>query len=246
MKKTLSIFLLLSFLNASIFDFYYIKEANKAYQNKDYIKASKYYGKIDNDEARYDLANSLYKQKKYKQALNLYSSINDKKLEFKKLHNMGNCYANMGKIDEAIKSYEKALKIKEDKDTRYNLELLKKKKKQNQKNNKNNKNKNNKKNSNKTQKNNKNKKQRSHNQQSKNNKDKKEKNQKQTDKKAKKPKRDKKHSKQKPQNKNPKAKKSLSNMEERKWQKMLNQRGINTLMLPLNSKGDTQHETNPW
>ncbi len=34
-------------------------------------------------------------------------------------------------------------------------------------------------------------------------------------------------------------------MEERKWQKLLNQKGIKTLMLPI-SKGDKQNETKPW
>ena len=41
-------------------------------------------------------------------------------------------------------------------------------------------------------------------------------------------------------------KQPISNMEERKWQKMLNQRGVRTLMLPLNSKGEKQDETKPW
>jgi len=52
-----------------------------------------------------------------------------KELEFEKYANMGNTLAHLKKIDEAIKAYEKALKIKEDKDVRFNLELLKKLKK---------------------------------------------------------------------------------------------------------------------
>jgi Ca-activated chloride channel family protein len=35
-------------------------------------------------------------------------------------------------------------------------------------------------------------------------------------------------------------------MEERKWQKMLNQKGVNTLMLPLNQKGKNSDKENPW
>ena len=37
----------------------------------------------------------------------------------------------------------------------------------------------------------------------------------------------------------------ISNMEERKWQKMLNQRGVNTLMIPL-QQGENKNESNPW
>jgi Ca-activated chloride channel family protein len=36
----------------------------------------------------------------------------------------------------------------------------------------------------------------------------------------------------------------ISNMEERKWQKKLNQRGVNTLMLPIR-KGENKDEK-PW
>ena len=38
----------------------------------------------------------------------------------------------------------------------------------------------------------------------------------------------------------------ITDMEERKWQKMLNQKGVNTLMLPLNNKEQKRNETNPW
>ena len=38
----------------------------------------------------------------------------------------------------------------------------------------------------------------------------------------------------------------ISKMEERKWQKMLNKRGVNTLMIPLPNKGEKRNETNPW
>jgi hypothetical protein len=34
-------------------------------------------------------------------------------------------------------------------------------------------------------------------------------------------------------------------MEERKWQNMLNKKGINTLLLPI-KKGGNKNEENPW
>ncbi len=38
----------------------------------------------------------------------------------------------------------------------------------------------------------------------------------------------------------------ISDMEERKYKKILNKRGINTLMLPLSTKGEKSDEQNPW
>jgi Ca-activated chloride channel family protein len=42
-----------------------------------------------------------------------------------------------------------------------------------------------------------------------------------------------------------KTQQPISNMDERKFKKMLNQRGVNTLMIPLN-KGKKENETTPW
>ncbi|NPA82080.1 MAG: tetratricopeptide repeat protein, partial [Epsilonproteobacteria bacterium] len=141
MKKLILIFLSVMALNASILDFRYLSKAKEAYENKDYKKAIEFYNRVEdkNDEVKFNLADAYYKNKNYKKALELYKEIKDKRLEFKKLHNIGNSLANLGKIDEAIKAYEKALQIKEDKDTRFNLELLKKLKRQKKKNKKQNK-----------------------------------------------------------------------------------------------------------
>jgi len=208
-------------------DFNYLEKANKAFNKGDFKSASDNYSKVNSDEARYDLANSLYKQKKYKEALSTYKSISNKDLEFAKLHNMGNCQAQLKQNDEAIKSYQDALKIKDDKDTKFNLELLKKQKKKNdkkKKENKKNQKKNDKKNQKDKQKGDKNKQDKKQNKNEKS-KDKKKKSQEQKEK----------------QKKNP----PISNMEERKWQKMLNQKEINTLMLPIR-KGEQENETKPW
>ena len=44
-----------------------------------------------------------------------------------------------------------------------------------------------------------------------------------------------------------KKKVPISDMEERKWRKMLNKRGINTLMMELpKSKGDKDENIKPW
>jgi len=243
MKKLLLLTLPI-FLYGGVFDFWHIKQANKAYKEKNYPKAITEYQKLESDEARYNLSNSYYRLGEYEKAIQTLSTIKSKKLEFQKLHNLGNCYAQSGKIKEAIKAYEEALKIKEDKDTRYNLELLKKRQKQ-QKNSHN-------KNKDKKQKN-KQKQNQDKNKQS----DKGSKKSKQNSSDKNKQEKDKKnHSKQKEKNKqsknnqqntkNQKPKPQLSDMQERKYLKMLNKKGVNTLLLPLKKKGAKNHEENPW
>jgi len=243
------------FLQAGLLDFLDANHAKKSYEKKDYKQAVKGYEKIQGKNgATYDLANSYYKNKNYKKALDTYKKVSDPKLKFQKLHNMGNTYANLGKIDEAIKSYEDALKIKKDKDTKYNLDLLKKKKKlkkkkeqkqkQSHKKKKNNKNpkKKDKKSGDKQKKDKNNKKSQNKKQQNSN---------KNGSKDREKQKQNKDKQQKKPQEKKNMAQKKkmgqpISNMEERKYKKMLNQRGINTLMLPLSTKGEKKNEQNPW
>jgi len=290
MKKVLAILLFATLLNAGIMDVFKIKDAQKAFKSGDYNKTIQEYSKIKKptDEVRYNLGEAYYKAKRYKEALKEFSAVKSKKLEFKKLHNMGNSFAKLGKIDKAIKAYEKALKIKEDKDTRYNLELLKKlKKKQQQKKNNNQNKKKQQKKDNKQQQNNKqknggnkgqNKKQNQKNNQNSGNKDNKNKqnknrqNQNQQNKQKKesnsknsagekkdkkKLSKDSKKSSGKKDNKKDKKQKAkigevkkvpISDMELRKYNKMLDKRGIKTLMLPLSNKGAKQNEKNinPW
>ncbi len=141
LKRMIPIFVLFMGVhsNASILDWHYLNQAKVAYQKGNYQKSAELYQKINNDEAKYNEADSLYKMKKYKEALDVYNQIKDKKLAEKVEYNKGNCYAKMGKIDEAINSYKNALKLNpNDKDAKYNLELLEKKKqhKQNKNNNK--------------------------------------------------------------------------------------------------------------
>lgn len=268
-------------LNASVFDFLSIDSAKKEYKSGKYKEAIKEFEKLKTKDqsAIYDLANSYYKDKNYKKAAELYKRVDKKSLQFMKYHNLGNALAKLHKIDDAIKSYEEALKIKDDKDTRYNLELLKKmkkkqekkkqNKKQNNKNKKNNKNqKKNDKNKDKDKKNknsnkNKNKNQEKNRGKEKNkdkNKDDKKKKEQNRDKK-----RDKKSKDQKRENKEKKkgskdkkqkqkmAKKAsikkepISDKEVKKYMKLLNQRGINTLLIPMKSKAkEDRDEVKNW
>ena len=125
---------LFSFVNtklnaSSILDFNTIKEATQAYETKDYNKASNKFEKLDSDEYRdYNLANSFYKTNDFDKAINLYENIKSSNydLEFKRLHNLGNSYAKKNDFQNPITNYENALKLKNDKETKENLELLKK------------------------------------------------------------------------------------------------------------------------
>ena len=239
MRYLLSLVFFSLFVSASLLDFKYLEEAKEAYTDKNYTKAQENYAKVNSDEARFNEADSLYRQKKYKEAIEVYKSIVDPKLEAKKLHNIGNAYAQMKKIDEAIKSYEDALKLKEDKDTRFNLELLKKKKeeqkkKQDKKNDKKDNEKNDKKNNDDKK-----------NKEDKSKKDSKEKKEAEKKKKEQEEKKKEEQKQQAQMNEQNKTQAPISNMEERKWQNKLNQRGVNTLMIPLN-KGKKDNETNPW
>ncbi|RXK13109.1 hypothetical protein CP965_04725 [Halarcobacter mediterraneus] len=138
-------------LNASVFEFKDIEKANEFYKKQNYEKAQKEFEKVaKTPESYYNLANSYYKQKKYKQALENYQKVisSDSNLEYKKLHNMGNSFVKLNDLQNAKRVYEKALKIKDDKETKENLEeVLKalkqdnKNQNQNKENNKNNQNK---------------------------------------------------------------------------------------------------------
>ncbi len=259
MRYILLTLLLTIFTSASsLLDFKYLDDAKEAYIKKDYKDAERLYSKIENDNAKFNLADTLYREKRYKDAIDIYNSINSKDLEFKKLHNIGNSYAKLNKIDEAIKSYEDALKIKDDEDTKFNLELLKKKKKEQEKKkkkqqkDKNNKNKKeDKKRDNQNKKNSQDKKDNKNSQ----NREKQDKNSKENKDKKKEAEEKSKKDKQKEKDKRDKERKlneanqtkaPISNMEERKWQKMLNKRGVNTLMLPLSRGGKKNEEENPW
>ncbi len=167
-KRTLSVlsaFLLLSGIhpqnaNASLLDFMQVHNANVAYEKGAYKKAEDAYAHFaqtsDNPESYYDAGNALYKQKQYLQARKSYEKAHfrDKNKEAQRLANIGNTYVKEKKqaaLKKAIQSYEQSLQLKEDKQTRENLEMVKKalqkqqKQKQKQKQKQNKKNKQNKK-----------------------------------------------------------------------------------------------------
>ena len=265
-NKTVSSFFLFlliasnfNYVNASILDFQTIRKAKEAYEKNDYDSAVNDYKEIPPSQQRdYNLANSLYKKGNFKEAIDLYKNIEteDSNLNFQRLHNLGNSYVKNKDLQNAKKSYEEALKIKNDPQTKENLDLVNKalKNKENQENKDNQDKQNNK-----------------DEQQKKDKKDKKDKNQKndkQNNDKQKENKADdnkksqknknKEQENKKEQNQNNKSKENnekkkeaqidksqISDLEEKKWLKQIeNQKSTSMLKKMESSKEDSS--SNPW
>jgi len=118
---------------AKMFDFFDINQGEKAYHDKRYKEAGKYYKEVvksnKSPESIYDLANAQYKQGRYKEALKNYKNViaTTDALKYKKAFNEGNSHFQMKAYDKAIQAYEQAKKIKSDEDLEANIELAKKK-----------------------------------------------------------------------------------------------------------------------
>jgi Ca-activated chloride channel family protein len=233
-------------LKAFEFDFETIKKANKAYENNNFEEASKNFDKVLNTpEARYNYANSLYKEKKYKEALMQYKNVttSNKNLEYKKLHNMGNSYVKLNDLENAKKMYENALKIQADKETRENLEkvqdiLDKIKKQKNQKNKDNQNQKEKKKNQDKKEQNKENQDKKKNQEDNKEN-QKEDKNQEENSQKNE-------SSQQQKQNMSQSQKpKELSDLEEKKWLEKLENKKSPVLLKKVKTKNEDT-SSNPW
>lgn len=103
--------------------------------------------KPNDPQWNFNLADAVYKQKRFDEAAGKFSELADKMTtpveKARVLHNLGNSQLMNQKIDESIESYKKALKQNPtDIETKYNLayaQLLKKKQQQQQQQNQNNK-----------------------------------------------------------------------------------------------------------
>jgi Ca-activated chloride channel family protein len=135
-KYLLILFTLLNVtLEASVLDLFYLNRAYKSYEAKDFNSSIENLKKIDEVslQSQVALANSYYKLKSYKKALNIYMSIRSTSLLSKHYlyYNIANTYAMLKEYGKAKIYYTKALQLKEDKSAKENLKLvvlLKKKK----------------------------------------------------------------------------------------------------------------------
>ncbi|MFT5661451.1 MAG: Ca-activated chloride channel family protein [Sulfurimonas sp.] len=135
----ISVFVLFSLLftstpsHASMLDFMKLGDARSSYDANDFNSSAdiyeEYAKQTNNGEAYYNAGNAYYKEKRYLKALSAYSfaRTEDPGLRADKLSNMGNALVQLGTkntLERAIKHYESSLKIKEDEDTRENLEAI--------------------------------------------------------------------------------------------------------------------------
>ena len=108
-----------------------VKEGNKQYVAQKFTEAQKFYeqGIADNSDsysANFNLGNSLFRQKKYKEALEQYQKAatltKEKKEIASAFHNVGNALMEEKNYEKSVEAYKNSLKANpKDDDTRYNL-----------------------------------------------------------------------------------------------------------------------------
>ena len=255
-----------SAVHANVLDFMKLDEAKKAYESGSYEKSQKIYerykNRSENAEVNYNIANTLYKQGRYKEAIKNYKKavFDDKDKRAKKYANLGNAYVKSHEkegLQKAIKAYEESLKIHEDKETRENLEAVKKalkEQKQKQQKQKQKKDKDQKKNGDK-EKNKDKKESQNKNRSDKKSEDKQKKNEKQKNKEDKKKEQEKNKAQKlkennttvKPQEAQDKKGMKMSKEEEKKWLKKL-QKNQRTFLYRLNKKDKVEEnlDEKPW
>lgn len=122
-------------LNAGLFDFMELDKAESAYEAGEYEESRQIYEKYQKSTSKsdvnYNIGNSLYRQEKYKEAVESYKKVifDDKESRAKNFSNLGNAYVKSGdekELQKAVEAYEESLKLLDDKETRENLEAVKK------------------------------------------------------------------------------------------------------------------------
>lgn len=110
-------------------------KGNELYKKQNYEEALKVYQDARSDapqkpELNYNVGNALYQQKKYDPAKGSYQEsvlASDSKLRANAYYNLGSVQFRKGDLRDSLRLFEKALELNpKDKDTRYNIELIKK------------------------------------------------------------------------------------------------------------------------
>ena len=137
MKNILFIFiLLLPFLVNAQNKKNHLRNGNNLYEDSLYNEAEIEYRKsLEKDQdyfaASYNLADAIYKQKRFEESANLFDALTDdaktKDEKAKLYHNLGNSLLKQQKLEESIAAYKDALRNNPtDEDTRHNLALAQK------------------------------------------------------------------------------------------------------------------------
>ena len=116
----------------------FIREGNELFEKQDFEKAEVEYRKAadkkaNSFEAAFNMADALYKQKKYDEALEQFSALAKQETDKERLgeiyHNIGNTLLAMNKLDESIEAYKQSLRNRPNsQETKYNLEFARKQK----------------------------------------------------------------------------------------------------------------------
>jgi Ca-activated chloride channel homolog len=120
-----------------------IREGNTLYQQGNYAQAETEYSRavrknVNSFEAQFNLADALYKQERYDEAIDILDKLVQKESDqgnLAQLHyNIGNCYLKQNKFEKSVEEYKNSLRAKFDKEAQYNLSyaLLKLKNQNNQ------------------------------------------------------------------------------------------------------------------
>ena len=122
--------LVLVFLFVSATTFAQEKTINSQQKEKQ-LRVVKSKEKTQKEKAEYNLGNTIYKNKKYSEAITNYKNASQlaktNPEKHKAFHNLGNAYMQDKNYKSAVDSYKKALKANsKDEKTRYNLALAKK------------------------------------------------------------------------------------------------------------------------
>ena len=112
-------------------EFSSVLKAKESYNLGDYKTAAEIYKSLNLPKAKYNEGVANYKDGNFSESLQNFNEVKDDNLSFETLHNLGNTYANLHDFNKSISSFKKALEIKDDNDTRFNLELVEKIKDQN-------------------------------------------------------------------------------------------------------------------
>ncbi len=113
--------------DSSLLDFYHIEKANGEFEKASYARSAQEFEKATPSPwSYYNRGVSLYKAKNYKEAAEIFASVQtkDEKLKQKIFYNLGNCAVKIGKYERAKIYYRKALNLGEDADSHFNLTLL--------------------------------------------------------------------------------------------------------------------------
>lgn len=121
----------------------FIREGNELFEKQDFEKAEVEYRKAadkknESFEAAFNMADALYKQKKYDEALQQFSALAKQQTDKQRLgeiyHNIGNTLLSMEKTEESIEAYKESLRNRPDSEqTKYNLEFARHKQQQDNK-----------------------------------------------------------------------------------------------------------------